>query len=416
MHLFAPDIVLAARLATAIASVLSFIILMLLARRYFGYDVALTAGLIFALSNARVKISTIVWSETVFVLLIMTALMLWSSETIKFYWPKALAIGLLLCYGYMVRPEGFLFAVMLFLFSIPIHKWWSKPTFRSLLIQSGAFLLVVIVWMTYVHSITGKWEITDKAKGGITPYIISSRSKEAYQQSFILNEDNKNIIFQDQHESLPDLAKRMAHNAVDEAKWLDRAASGFILIVVILGLSLELYRKNKTFWEAVPVMLVAGLPLAYLIPLVPEWQFVYTGCAPVIILGAWQLLKRFKPDWQGAKVMGLKRIAGYSPLLIVCLYLAAMDAYTISKPLQPGDSVIYTKANWLKSVIPANTRIIDRNGNLAFYAGLNWLCLPNNDINQIIKYAKFHDVGYVVFTSEIWHYNKGWGSQIQQSI
>jgi hypothetical protein len=416
VDMFVHNTVLAAKLAAMIATVLTVVFLALMTKNLFGPEFGLVTGVVFALSNSRVKISGIALSEPLFVFCIVCALYLWTCERKYFFWPRAAGVGLLLGWAYLARPEGLLLAGVLFMLALPIIRLWSVPCKHSYLISLLAFSLVAVSWIAFVKINTGAFAPTQKADGQYSSFILMSKSDEVYLREWLLNKECTKIAFPEIHESVGQLARRMISNAVAEAKWLDRAGSVFLLTVLFLGISLELHRKNKVLMEAMPVCIVAGLPLAYLILMFPAWRYVYTGSAAFIVLGCWQLTKRFRSQWHDEKGNGLKRIGRYAPLLIICFYLLAMDAYTIAKPPKHSASIVYQKSGWLKKVIPANDKIVIRQGELAYYAGLNYCMMPNNDMSQIIKYADYHDVKYIVMTDDVWHYNKGWGNQIARLL
>jgi Gpi18-like mannosyltransferase len=136
--------VAAARLVTLLASSLTVLPLGLLTRRLFGNAAALSTALLFALLPLRLQISTMVWSESVYLLLIVTAAWLWAIERDRPSRWRAVTAGACLGLAYLTRPEGLVAAAVLLALGACGFGVWKRAALPSLALCAGALAAIAL--------------------------------------------------------------------------------------------------------------------------------------------------------------------------------------------------------------------------------------------------------------------------------
>lgn len=185
----------AARMVSVCFSSLTVIPLYLLARCYFGPAVAAGAVLLYVFLPFTHTMSGIDLTEPAYTFLATSGLYL----AVRGMENRRLALLLLsgVCMGlaYLTRPEalvlfGGVWMLMLVLILLKREER-TAPRFAMLLCLAAGWLAVAVPYMTALHSISGKWQISGKL--GINTQLVKDRHgvKGAYESQFRMSSDGK---------------------------------------------------------------------------------------------------------------------------------------------------------------------------------------------------------------------------------
>lgn len=402
--------VTAGQLISILASVFTVIPLYLLAARFFGPRVGVWVSLLYALSPARISLSTAIMTESLFLCVFTLAVWLWVRESDCFKWYRSAAVGILLGYAYLIRPEAFYIAVLVVLISLGLRKWWSMPKLVSCLLMVVAFASVSLPYIGYVHSHTGKWTVSSKSKG-LSEFILFDKSQESWDMNRKLNAKCTGVDFGHPTETKKQFVSRMLRNLQREITVLDEIGSFMLVALMVLGCALELRRGNRELQPAIPALAVLGLPLVAYIPLDPSLRYVYTGCAPLFILGCWQLHKRFTFDNLKATKHESLKLSHMLPLLVIAIFLSGKAVpYLTATPAETNTPGI---AKMIRANLPQRTSVMATSIGISFYSGMDWIVLPVDKFDRLIRYMHNHKTRYFVMTQDDMKYNEQWEQEIK---
>lgn len=395
VNLVIADAVVAARAAALICSALTLIPLTLIARKLFGATVGNASAVLYAILPARVSLSSAVLSESVYLLMTVAAVWLWLKECESYRFPRAVLVGLLLGYGYLSRPEGILVILLLSALSVPVQRWWRVPRWQSVVLSLAAFAVVALPWIVFMHSATGRWDVTDKWQSSPASMIL--RSKGYSYQEMVKLEDNRDVgAWVDEWRETPkQMAKRYLKNLKIEARRLHGILGPFLFISLVLGIWLEFRSGNETLLSSVPVVIALGMPLLYLPIFEPETRLIYPASVCVMILACWQFISRFSPSQRGLHGRASPHFVGWIPFMVVVLFFVKWNTViALGHPNITRHSV----AKWMASLIPQRATVLAIEPQLCFLSGHRHRMLPNNSMRRVLDnlHARHRDVRYFV--------------------
>ena len=381
------DGVLAGRAVSVLASALTVIPLMLLAWRLFGVRTSVFAGLFYAILPLRLQISNMVWSESLYLLLLMTGVWLWLLETERPSVTGSTASGLLFGAAYLTRPEGLLSASVLWLLTIPVHRRWTVVRWRSAVLFALAAMVLALPYVIFLHKHTGKWSLTSKTGMNLKTAILRS-----YDQPWeLLKQVDASGKPAELHETRREFARRYLHNLDVEARELQGIVGMLLLAVVVLGVCAELVRRDARLAVALPSLAALALPLAYLPVFFIEPRLVYPASVAVIVFGVWQVAKRFSVEGPG-------RPAVLLPMLVIAaVSFLRPDAQILHGP-RADDSQARIGA-WLSSHVEPGRYIMSNDQVAAFYADRRRYELPYAGLDATIAQARDLRAGYIVLSN-----------------
>jgi Dolichyl-phosphate-mannose-protein mannosyltransferase len=114
---------------------------MTLAARWFGHQVAFTAGLLLAFWPAQIEFVSVLGSELIFNALLVTWLVIWDSMRSK-PWVTGVILGVVAAATCYVRPTGLLIPVVLLILDVVRDRRIVDPTLKAALTVLIACLLI----------------------------------------------------------------------------------------------------------------------------------------------------------------------------------------------------------------------------------------------------------------------------------
>jgi 4-amino-4-deoxy-L-arabinose transferase-like glycosyltransferase len=330
-------------------------------------------------------------------LLILAAVLLWLAESESHSTARSAAVGLLLGYAYLTRPEGLLIAVVLFAFSLLLAKWWPVPSRRSAIVSMAVVLLVSAPYVVYLHAHIGRWAFSNK--GNANKALVAVSQGKTWQQIWALDSTDRRIDFGSSIRETPSgLARRVIRNVNVERHEVSDQLGRLLKVCLLLGLPLEIRRDNKVLRGALPVMSVLGLPLLYLPLFYPESRYVFVAMPPVLMLACWQLVERFRAPWAGSSRSSLARLTAWLPAAMVILSFVPSCTPLLANRWTPNQ--LAAIGAWVRSQTDEGSAIMTSDARIPFYSERRFVRLPYSRIDRMARYARYHRVRHVLLLDD----------------
>lgn len=189
-HLAAGAGTLGVRITQVLLSTMAVGLVYILGSRTAGTSVGRIAALITALDPTLIGFSHHLWSETLFIALLLGVLVLITHEGREQRYGRWLAAGILLGFAALTRPMIFTFLPFLMLWTgwqawhdRDSRKWWRPATLRYVILAS-ACLLVVLPWTWRNFQATGTAILIDS--NGPYNFLVGTEEGAAF-----VNKDNR---------------------------------------------------------------------------------------------------------------------------------------------------------------------------------------------------------------------------------
>jgi hypothetical protein len=399
------DPIVAGRLVAVLASALTVFPLAWLTRRLFGAPTAAVTSVLYVLLPLRIQISTMVWSESVYLLLLVTAVWLWSIEAGEPRDRRTAGVGVLLGLAYLVRPEGLVSAAVLLGASALPVRGWPVVRWRSLAVCVVLLAAVVLPYVVFVHAHTGRWTLSSKAAFNRRVGIIRSYDR-AWELANQLNADATAPSVAMITETPVEFARRYLHNVRVTADSAMRTFGPFLLVCAVLGSVVSLVRRDSQLWTALPSMAALGASLPLLPGLFIEDRYTFLATFPLLILGSWQLVLRFghdrppTPDSPSSPTP--IALAGRAATLIavaavIVLSFVPETIAMLGRQGSPrGDQAL---GAWLDRHVATGEAIMSNNEPAVYYAGRRWIRLPYEGLARTLAHASFTHTTHIAIST-----------------
>lgn len=157
-HTYTPIVVF-----NLVVGVLTVLLSMHLAERWFGRRIAALTGILLALWCSQIQFTTVLASEQIFTALVLAALVIWSRERTNL-WLRAVMVGVVLAATSYVRPIAFLLpALLMFLRYVSTRK--VRENITAALIMFSVIALLVAPWSIRNTQAFGQF-VTISTNGG----------------------------------------------------------------------------------------------------------------------------------------------------------------------------------------------------------------------------------------------------------
>jgi len=276
------DAEVAARLVSLVLSTASIALLWLVARRFLSPHWAAGAAVLFAALPLRVKLSTMVWSESsylFFVLLGFLALWKWYEQK-RAIWPAA--TGLALGEAYLIRPEAVGVLVIALLGGCATGVGRSR-TAGGLLAMLAAFAVAALPYVAYLHAHTGRWQLTTKSEMNLR--VAQGRDEGLSHAEMFRLDEKGNIAPARVRLVLRALAARIVRNQIITFERLAVLLSPMVYAFVGAGLVVA-FSGSPLRWPLFATLLGLAAPLIHVSVLHVIHRLLFTLCVLGVILGA----------------------------------------------------------------------------------------------------------------------------------
>jgi 4-amino-4-deoxy-L-arabinose transferase-like glycosyltransferase len=241
------DAALAGRLVSLTASIGLIVVIYLLTRRLYGSNAAIFAALMAALYPHLLEFSVRPYSETLYALLISTAVLILlglvlTMERRRPVARRGLAAGVVLRLSYLTRPEGVVFIAVSagLIWIMSVRKDRSIRSLVSAAAIVGGAALLVIPYMVFLHEHLGRWTISGKEGAAIGWAIAVGRGQNPEEFLFSLTGDGTRVVaeteYARQRPSLPQIVRAYTDNLYHEQAILVEVMPLPLLVVAFLGL------------------------------------------------------------------------------------------------------------------------------------------------------------------------------------
>lgn len=406
--------VTAGRYVSLAASLVSILLLYLLARIPFPGRPAMFAAYLLAFLPLRLELSTKVLSESTFCALVLCGLLLWVISESR---PRAaLLSGLSLGAAYLTRPEGFLVfficTISLVASLVKREQSLSHVALRFAAIVVG-FTIISSPYLVYLKKNTGHWSLSGKTEVNLA--IAPGRTEGVpFAELRQLTDDDREIAVPRTATTYKGRAIHFAQNVRTELSMLGDEASLFL--IACLGLALVAVAQSSRLRRHVIYTLaaVAGCLLFVLAVFFIEDRMLLAPIALLILLATPALSAAEAPPSRRERRSRLhsphdeqpraksaaseSRIARYL-LTLALVYLALVSSVRIvrSRPTLSGTLAPLLAA--VKHEQDARGPIIGNYSEpraLAFHTGRDCLILPWAPLQRVMRYADYHHASFLL--------------------
>ncbi len=373
------DAELAGRLVSMTASLGCIVLVYLLGARLAGWQAGAAASLLMALLPMRIRIATVVWSESAYLALLLVAILVLWRWLERGGWGWAVDGGLLAGAAYLVRPEGMLLVglAVLLAWIIPTSK--PRRSAQPLGVIVG-FAVISVPYVLFLHSHTGEWELTHKTQVNIR--VAEARSVGTpIQQMYHLDKDD-GVVTSGGASGTPSLAGRALRNARGIWLRLPLLASPLVFLFGALGL-IALVRARAPSPGVLTLGLTLASPLVFLLPFF--WEDRMLTCPGTLLallaaVGVFRAAEYVRPAARD-------RVAWLVVMLVgVVMIGQTIRAGQVGGHMHPRTAT--TIGRWIANEFPERSVMVSRLAVASYYANKIQRPLPYEELAGVIAYAR----------------------------
>lgn len=395
------DPVKAAMIVSWLSSGLSVLLLFLIARDWFGTVVAAGSALLFSFLPLRVWLAQSALSEPLCVMLLLLAVWL----TVRTRTPRvlpALAVGLILGWAYLTRPEAVMLIGVLG-FSLLVKSVRNRQEGKYLAAYAIGLMLVILPYVLWLSIHVGHFAITGKAHGEIGRGIARLEGKpDVLARSF--SPDGSPILLAGTSPTPREFILHVARNLA-QTKDLVLVNTGVQPIagaLLLLGL-LEVCKKvlQGGGWQFGLLQLFFVLHLIMYSPFWVEQRLIYAASAALcvwMVVGAGALFRWIK---QGGEGLAGSRIFALATVMIFMLSIVGSFAWKLQTTTITDDKTAASKEMALalkQSSAQGDRGIIGEYPGIAFFAGIHHEWMPYSDLDQLRRFASINNAPLVALS------------------
>lgn len=425
VYLFSGDLEIAGRLASCIMGALLVFPVYFIGKELYDRRVGFLSAAVSVFLGTFVDYSLQPITQTTYLTLMMTAIYTGIILIRRPSMPLFLLLGLISSALYLTRPEGIVaFASIAIVTSIGILANGGltfDKKMKAIGLMLIGFLMLALPYINYIHNQTGMWTVSGKAATAVLG--VDASAKLLPDGRTVGQASSGKVGIKDLFPSPEAFFKTYWGNMVKFARIIPNHFPTFSLFLASAGLfvtiiSLLYTEKNLRILKVLqtgvlfaglavilPVFAFSNLAIApsYIFPLFPittlwfarglvgiEDGFLNT----IIKLTGFGRLERLK-QWSLAATAAVL-FFGFSSISPVWGELSSEDfkVYAASQEFFLKDT-----GRWLKNNSPKDVAIMSRWSNMGFYADRKWVYIPDGEISEVVKYAKEHNVRYIVIDS-----------------
>lgn len=419
--LFSGDIEIAGRVASSIMGALLVFPVYLIGRELYDKRAGFLSAVVVVFFQPFVDASLAPLSQTTYLTLLTTAVYLGIVLIKKPPLMLHLFLGLTLGATYLTRPEGIVVFVF-FLVMISIALFFNSNTevkekFKRVFVLMIGFLILALPYVNYLHKQTETWTISGKAA---TTIIGVDASARLLPDGKTVGESMRGKMgISNAFPSIQGFLDAYWQNIKRFEKVLLEQLPVIYLLFALLGLFILLISIFKAQNDSKKIFQLL-ISLGGFVAVLPVFVFSNLAAAPSYILPVFPILivlfsvgliymddVLMKAITSFGKPFNLKKWPFISAVVVVVFsytsFLLVWDNLNSRRHrhFQMGQVfLLKDTGEWLKYNTPKDAVIMSRWSNIGFYADRKWLQLPDGEIPEVIKYAKAHDVRYIIIDSD----------------
>lgn len=400
-------------------------------RSFLNRSTAILALLLLGMFPALAYSDTAAQTESLYTLLTLSGVFLGWRALERNSWRRAGVAGILFGFGYLLRPEGVGYVIVLCVvlgFLFITGKNSRKRWIGMFAVVIMGFMIISTPYLLYLRNVTGQWTLSTKGRANQLGQAILITDLDRDGSVFgLLSEDNKQVLidqiyhkgdFLKQEETretpivsiTPGLiAKKYVVNLHHMMQTdINKTLTFFIFIFIVLGLFGEAWDRKRSlrelylaayfifFWFIViPLFFINQ---RYLLPLIPI----------ALVWASEGLLYWARWIQQTAERSGFKRNV-FIIVLMLGVPLAGIFLPGLSRIINKdmwssdywADPVEEKIAGlWLKDHVVSSPVIMSRYHTAGYYAG-NYrieesVTLPETTVDRMLAYARHREVDFIL--------------------
>ncbi len=423
-HLLGPDLLASARLISFFSSVLLVIPVFFLGLSMFGAGSGLAAGLLAALFPPLLYGATEPFTEPLYTFLLLAALWAaWASG--RRGSPAASAFsGVLFALAFLTHPMGAVF-LPLFTAFVFLRGLWEKRAFLPLLGRTlalpGAFSLVCLPFWLYLHSATGRWQLSgsshyqdfglryEQGRGVPESRVIFEHMEELFHPEDVrLAEPGRvplgmgelilkhparfgRIVLFNLEDAWGEALKSARYLGIPPVFLPVLLAAGALFPAACLVFALVRRRSRSS----VIFLLLALLPMGVFLVLQVEHRYFYPFIPVALILLSWplgRLGEHLVLSGRARTALALSVIL-FGSFLAGSVYLAWRKANYLGVPYE-----YRLLGDWMRENIEGieEERVMMFRLGVSYYAGCEWNVFYWGDYPGLLEYMRRRDLNYLV--------------------
>ncbi len=405
----------AGRWVSVILGTASLPLIYLLGRYFFSHRVGVMAVALAALEPSMLFYSYSVLSESTYLFIFLSALILSFILIKKQFFLLAVGVGLIWGIAFLTRQEGAILLGILMFVLLGNMVLKKTPILRGatlIFFLSVGFFSVAFPYIRFIHQTTGEWALSDKSLLHIRSGIESVSSNDPMQvEKFIfgLTADKESVLSQKiltdpavKEKYKPkfyELAKMFAVNAaiclkIGLPKWLPP------LLYLFLGIGLFLTLKEKTLRKKW-LWLLPILPCYFVFPFIYyQNRFLFTLIPFCLILAAYGITlfstQIFKKEW-GVWILFFFIVASFVP-----------ETATAALKRKGSGELAKQVGFWLQENFPKGGRFMARYPQIPFYGGGDPIAFPYAPLEDILIYARAQKVDALILQKSVVMHFRPW--------
>jgi 4-amino-4-deoxy-L-arabinose transferase-like glycosyltransferase len=404
------DVEFAGRFVSVAAGGLLVVPVFLLAKSFYDRRVATLAACLVVVFPVLVYYSTQLLTESVYILLFTTGVLLGWRALTRFRASSFFGAGLVFGACYLVKPEAVGFALLLAALAPVAARFRVAKTLRPALPNVAAlvagFLLLASPYVIYLRQQTGRWTISEKLGAHL---LVIERAEDwqtpaAQQGSDAATTTPRFVLPEAGDEStLTRFVVKATKALRAEYEMVNLIFPPLFVLLVGVGLFRSSWTRERLARELYLCSFVLAtfvgyaltvVDIRYLVPLLP-------------LLVCW--LANGVAEFEGwlaetaAQVRGRGRVGRVRPwavraALVALSVILLLPLFVYLNWGDKWDDYLGQKraGQWIKARSAAPPVVMAENPVSAFYAGAQYVALPNADYSEVIDAAKRQGVGYLV--------------------
>lgn len=389
-----------------------------LARDIAGPRAGLMTAALLAVMPVMVDYSSRIYSESVYVFFLLTALAAGWRLLERGRWPWGALTGAALGLAYLANPSAVFYFVALaaLLLAVAFLKKQKRRLLPALALLSALFLLFAVPYILFLHDELGRWTYSGKAAGNIQAAAagLTHGSPEWEREMLSLTDTGQLRILAIEDQSDPFRAlfaqpRQGLKIFVDQSylfysRELQRTFPLWLLPLVGLGLFAGAWDRRRA--AANGYLLLMMVPALLIFTMYAHNRF-FMPFVPLVAIWAamgWERLEQWGQQSAALSLTGACRRAAkrWLPVILAVIILLPAAGLAAATVLKQEYAPQYRQAGeWIEASAGPGQRIMGREYSTALYAGGTAVMLPWAELAEINDYAAVNAVDYLVIDHRI---------------
>lgn len=407
---FTRDYQWAGMLVSIVTGSFTIVTVFLLTKFLFDLRTGLISALFLTIYPLHVLVSTFVFTEATFTLLIYSGLYLGWQAYKKKKWAFGLAFGIIMGLAYLTRPEGFLvfMGMILFLLFI-VYKEKDKNLIPTVLIAFTAFSFVALPYMSYLKRETGHWTISGKELTNL-PEVKNEQISQRIDAD--VNKLSHLSLLREIIEDPKLFFERYKNNLVITANTFKERTGWLILLLSFVGyISVFINRTHSQYKYSMIYLALFMVPILFTPLLHPLEDRLAIPYLTIFLIsssyGVGVVQEISDKICSRVKICEFAKRYRVTSLMLV-LSIVVILGYALTCEIrvhQEKQAAEWFSNKYIGSILnnlsSSEDTIMTREPLQAFYADRKSIGLPYGNVRDVLDYAKKHKASFLVINREI---------------